>query len=241
MVPARSHGLLRLHFCGELECRRQGFVPSAKEMHWLCICFGSAWSWSSFSSAPPQCNGAPTTFPLDEDTNVGRGTNGRFLRISAFQGHAEALLILNCNPKKTARGSGQWALDDRWNPSGRTLSPTGPEVQIFAKMVGFFQYAVERVEQVPELVLLQSEELNIREGLASLADRQLNELVVNPRFARQMPDGHTVNERTGYAFRGTSRRGKISSASFAKGQTAFQWIRHTASWLNTAEAQGKAT
>ncbi|CAE7403604.1 unnamed protein product [Symbiodinium sp. CCMP2592] len=89
--------------------------------------------------------------------------------------------------------------------SGRTLKPTGPVVQILARIVGFFQdevrYAVERGEQVPELVLPANQELRVPEGLASLGDRQLNELLINTKFARQLPGAKGVNERIGYAFR----------------------------------------
>ncbi|CAE7031119.1 unnamed protein product [Symbiodinium sp. CCMP2592] len=83
--------------------------------------------------------------------------------------------------------------------SGRVLKPAGPAVQILARIVGFFQdevhYAVERGESVPELVIPQGEELRIPEGLATLGDRQLNELLVNNKFARVMPSGGNVNER----------------------------------------------
>ena len=62
--------------------------------------------------------------------------------------------------------------------SGRVLKPAGPAAQILARIVGFFQdevnYAVERGETVPELVIPAGEELSIPEGLASLGDRQLN-------------------------------------------------------------------
>ncbi|CAE7435861.1 CTDSPL2 [Symbiodinium sp. CCMP2592] len=75
----------------------------------------------------------------------------------------------------------------------------------FAWIVGFFQdeiqYTVERGEQVPELVLPAGEELCIPEGLSSLGDRQLNELLINTKFARDLPGAKNVNERFGYAFR----------------------------------------
>ncbi|CAE7245792.1 unnamed protein product [Symbiodinium sp. CCMP2592] len=106
--------------------------------------------------------------------------------------------------------------------SGRVLKPTGPVVQILARIVGFFQdevrYAVERGEQVPELVLPANQELRVPEGLASLGDRQLNELLINTKFARQLPGAKGVNERIGYAFRAgrTEIRGRSAQPPIPK-------------------------
>ncbi|CAE7254022.1 unnamed protein product, partial [Symbiodinium sp. CCMP2592] len=106
--------------------------------------------------------------------------------------------------------------------SGRILKPTGPVVQILARIVGFFQdevrHAVERGEQVPELVLPANQELRVPEGLASLGDRQLNELLINTKFARQLPGAKGVNERIGYAFRAgrTEMRGRSAQPPIPK-------------------------
>ncbi|CAE7441018.1 MBF1B [Symbiodinium sp. CCMP2592] len=106
--------------------------------------------------------------------------------------------------------------------SGRILKPTGPVVQILARIVGFFQdevrYAVERGERVPELVLPANQELRVPEGLASLGDRQLNELLINTKFARQLPGAKGVNERVGYAFRAgrTETRGRSAQPPIPK-------------------------
>ncbi|CAE7349849.1 unnamed protein product [Symbiodinium sp. CCMP2592] len=127
--------------------------------------------------------------------------------------------------------------------SGRTLKPTGPVVQILARIVGFFQdevrYAVERGEQVPELVLPANQELRVPEGLASLGDRQLNELLINTKFARQLPGAKGVNERIGYAFREgrTEIRGR-SAQPDSKGEANNQSYRQcTASWLSSSKAK----
>ena len=100
--------------------------------------------------------------------------------------------------------------------SGRVLKPSGPAVQILARIVGFFQdevqYAVERGENVPELVIPAGEELRIPEGLAALGDRQLNDLLVNTKFARDLPDALKVRERTNYAFRGRSAQRPLPKA-----------------------------
>ena len=77
-------------------------------------------------------------------------------------------------------------------------------MQILARIVGFFQdevqYAVERGETVPELVIPAGEELRIPEGLATLGDRQLNDLLVNTKFARNLPDAFKIRGRASYAF-----------------------------------------
>ena len=100
--------------------------------------------------------------------------------------------------------------------SGRVLKPSGPAVQILARIVGFFQdevqYAVERGENVPELVIPAGEELRIPEGLAALGDRQLNDLLVNTKFARDLPDALKVRERANYAFRGRSAQRPLPKA-----------------------------
>ncbi|CAE7766477.1 unnamed protein product [Symbiodinium sp. CCMP2592] len=102
--------------------------------------------------------------------------------------------------------------------SGRTLKPTGPVVQILARIVGFFQdevrYAVERGEQVPELVLPANQELRVPEGLASLGDRQLNELLINTKFARQLPGAKGVNERIGQISSATDSKGEANNQSY---------------------------
>ena len=100
--------------------------------------------------------------------------------------------------------------------SGRVLRPSGPAVQILARIVGFFQdevqYAVERGETVPELVIPAGEELRIPEGLATLGDRQLNDLLVNTKFARDLPDAFKIRGRASYAFRGRSAQRPLPKA-----------------------------
>ena len=52
---------------------------------------------------------------LDQETAMGTGSNWKFTRIRAFQGHAASLRVLDKDPKvNTVK---QWALDDRWEPS----------------------------------------------------------------------------------------------------------------------------
>ena len=100
--------------------------------------------------------------------------------------------------------------------SGRVLRPSGPAAQILARIVGFFQdevqYAVERGETVPELVIPAGEELRIPEGLATLGDRQLNDLLVNTKFARDLPDAFKIRGRASYAFRGRSAQRPLPKA-----------------------------
>ena len=80
---------------------------------------------------------------------------------------------------------------------GKALSATRPAVQILAKLVGFFQdeiqYALERGEDLKEVILPQGEELSIPEGLAGLRDRQLNDLIANTRFSLRMPNRYNVD------------------------------------------------